>query len=117
MVFSGWQDSEPNRSRFLISNKFRSAITDIRALRGPDIGSDHNLLKINLKVKLRVQTGNKYNEKRIMVNIFQNPKCKKEHAIETNNKFEILENLDDEDNIDNNINEKWENIKNNNQGN
>ena len=27
----------------LISNRFRSAITDIRALRGPDIGSDHNL--------------------------------------------------------------------------
>ena len=26
----------------LISNRFRSAITDITALRGPDIGSDHN---------------------------------------------------------------------------
>jgi len=42
----------------LISNRFRSAITDIRALRGPDIGSDHNLLKINFKVKLRVKAGN-----------------------------------------------------------
>jgi len=30
----------------LISNIFRSAITDIR---GPDIGSDNNLLKINFK--------------------------------------------------------------------
>jgi hypothetical protein len=37
----------------LISNRFRSAITDIRALRGPN----HNLLKINFKVKLRVKTG------------------------------------------------------------
>jgi len=27
---------------------------------GPDIGSDHNLMKINFKVKLRVKTGNKY---------------------------------------------------------
>jgi len=26
--------------------------------------------------------------------------------------FEILENLDDDNSIDNNINEKWENIKN-----
>jgi len=26
----------------LISNRFRSVITDTRALRGPDIGSDHN---------------------------------------------------------------------------
>jgi hypothetical protein len=41
------------------------------------------------------------------VNIFQNPKWKKEYAIEINNRFEILENMDNEDNIDNNINEKW----------
>jgi len=54
----------------LISNRFRRTITDIRALKGPDIGSDHNLLKIHCKVKLRIKTGNKYNEKRKMVNIF-----------------------------------------------
>jgi len=57
-------------------------------------------------VKLRVKTENKYNEKRKMVNIFQNPKWKEEYAIEINNKFKILENLDDKDSIDNNINEK-----------
>ena len=45
----------------LINNIFRSAITNIRTLWGPDIGSDHNLLKINFKVKLRVKTGNKCN--------------------------------------------------------
>jgi len=39
----------------LNSNRFRSAITYIRALRGPDVGSDHNLLKINFKMKLRVK--------------------------------------------------------------
>jgi len=71
----------------LISNRFRSATTDIRALRGPDTGSDHNLPKINFKVKLMVKTGNKYNEKRNMVNIFQNPKWKQEYAIKINNKF------------------------------
>jgi len=90
----------------LISNRFRRAITDIRALRGPDIGSDHNLVKINFKVKLRVKTGNKYNEKRKMVNIFQNTKWKQEYALEINNKFEILENLDEEDCMDNNIDQK-----------
>jgi len=75
-------------------------------LRGPDIGSDHNLLKINVKMKLRVKIGNKYNEKRKMVNIFQNRKWKQEYAIEINNKFEILEKFDNEDSINNNINEK-----------
>ena len=55
----------------LISNRFRSATADIRALRGPDTGSDHNLLKINFKVKrnimrkeklrifFKIQSGNK----------------------------------------------------------
>jgi hypothetical protein len=62
-------------------------------------------------VKLRVQNEKKYNEERKIVNIFQNSKWKQEYAIELNNRFEILENIKDEDNIDNNINEKWENIK------
>ena len=60
-------------------------------------------------MKLRVKTGKKY-EKRKTVNIFQNSKWKQEYAIEIN-KFQILENMEDEDNIDNNINEKWDNIK------
>ena len=80
MVFGRQQDSEPNRSHF-ISNRFRNAITDIRALKGPDTGSDHNLLKINFKVKSRVKIGNIHNEERKMVNIFQNLKWKQEYAI------------------------------------
>jgi hypothetical protein len=48
----------------LISNRFRNAITEFRALRGPDIRSGHNLIKINFEVKLRAKTGYKYNEKR-----------------------------------------------------
>ena len=40
------------------------------------------------------------------MNIFQNSKWKQEYAIEPNNRFEILENMEDEDNLDNNINEK-----------
>jgi len=65
---------------------------------------------MNFKVKLRVKTGNKCDEKRKTVNIFQIPKWKQEYAIEVDNRFEILENLDDEVNIDN-TNEKWENMK------
>ena len=79
----------------LPGNRFRSAITDIRALRGPDTGSDHNLVKINFKVKLRAKTEKKYNEKRKIVNIFQHSKWKQEYAIELN-RFEILENMEDE---------------------
>jgi hypothetical protein len=45
------------------------------------------------------------------VNIFQNPKWKQEYAIEINNNFDILANMDDEDNTDKTIDEKWESIK------
>jgi hypothetical protein len=46
-------------------------------------------------VKLRVQTENKYNEERKMVNTFQNSMWKQEYAIELNNRFEIFENMED----------------------
>ena len=62
-------------------------------------------------MKLRVKTANKYNEKRKIVNIFQNPKWKQEYAIEINNRFEILKNVDLEDNIDYNIDGKFESIE------
>ena len=62
-------------------------------------------------MKLRVKTKNKYTEKRKIANIFQNSKRELEYAIEINNMFEILENMEDEDNSDNNISKKWENIK------
>ena len=72
-----------------------------------DIHTQHILNYHNFVVK----TENKYNEKRKIVNIFQNSKWEQEYAIEINNRFEILENMEDEDNNDNNINEKWGNIK------
>ena len=62
-------------------------------------------------MKLRVKNKNKYNDKRKAANIFQNSKWEQEYAIEINNRFEILENMEDEDNSGNNIIEKWENIK------
>ena len=106
-----WYSADSRTANVLISNRFRSTITYVRALRGPDIGSDHNLLKITFKVKLRVKTKNKYTEKRKIVNIFQNSKWVQEYAMEINNRFEILENMEDEDNSDNSTNEKWESIK------
>ena len=49
------------------------------------------------------------------MNIFQNSKWKQEQAIEIKNRFGILENIEDKDNMDNNINEKGgeKNYKNN----
>ena len=79
----------------MCSARGRRRIRDIRALRGPATSSDNNLLKINFRVKLRGKIEKKYNEKRKIVNIFQNSKWKQEYAIELNNRFEILENMED----------------------
>jgi hypothetical protein len=62
-------------------------------------------------VKLRVKSERKYNEKRKIVSIFQNLKWKQEYAIQLNNRFKILENMEDEGNVHNKKKEKWENIK------
>ena len=59
---------------------------------------------------LRVKTEKKY-ETRKFVNIFQNSMWKQEYALEFDNRFEMLESMEAEDNIDNNNNEKWGNIK------
>jgi hypothetical protein len=69
----------------LIINRFKGAITDIRAPRGPDSVSDHSLLDIKFKEKLRAVSEKKCNEKRKIVDIFQNLKWEKEYAIELNN--------------------------------
>jgi hypothetical protein len=49
-------------------------------------------------VKLSVKTGNKYNEKRKIVNVVQNPKWKQEYAIEINN----IEDQKHKENVSNN---------------
>ena len=38
--------------------------------------------------------------------MFQNSKWEQEYVVEINNRFEILDNMEDEDNSDNSINEK-----------
>ena len=42
-----------------INNKYRSFIQDVRAYRGADIGSDHNLCIAKLKAKLKCKKTNK----------------------------------------------------------
>jgi hypothetical protein len=46
-----------------------------------------------------------------IVNIFQNPKWKQEYAIEINNRFGMLANMDDEEDTDKNIDERLESTK------
>jgi predicted secreted Zn-dependent protease len=93
----------------LICNRSRSAITDIRTLRGPDIGSDHNLLNINFKMKWRVKKLKILEKKNC--EYFSKFKVETRICYKINNRLKILENMVHDDNINNNISDQWENIK------
>ncbi|KAK6478437.1 hypothetical protein HHUSO_G20753 [Huso huso] len=82
---------------FLISSRFRSSLKDVRAMRGPDCGSDHYL--VHAKLQLRLQRAKrkapppaKPNWMRLM-----DPATKREFQIALSNKFAALAQSDDLD--------------------
>ena len=95
----------------LVNNRFRSSITDVRALRGPDIGSDHNLIKVKMKVKLRTRKveDKTQHAKSKTVNEFQSKEWKEKYTAEISNRFETLEDKEGDAII--NIDREWNNIK------
>ena len=92
-----------------ISKKFRRSLLDVRVLRGADVDSDHYLLisDVQLKLKKRVQEQNpriKYNTKAL-----QHRDVLDSFKLELSNKFQTLENLNQEETEDVEIH--WNKIK------
>ncbi len=92
-----------------ISKKFRRSLLDVRVLRGADVDSDHYLLisDVQLKLKKRVQEKNpriKYNTKAL-----QHRDVLDSFKLELSNKFQTLENLNQEETEDVEIH--WNKIK------
>ena len=89
----------------LVNQNKKEAIEDVRSLRGPNIDSDHFLLKTTLKQKLP----NIYKKKPILLTKWnktntQDPSKLRQYRTSLHNK---LKNTPDT----NNINEEWERIK------
>jgi hypothetical protein len=88
-----------------INSKFRSSLMDVRAYRGADVGSDHNLCIGQLKLKLKTAT-KKQLQLRIDSRRLSNSKVQKEFQLELKNRFDELG-----DEREQNIENKWNNIK------
>ncbi|XP_026685664.1 uncharacterized protein LOC103517939 [Diaphorina citri] len=91
----------------LISNRHRSTISDIRAFRGAEIGSDHNLVIATVKAKLRTTQKLKRGYiKKPDLEKLQSPSEVIRYCVEVENRFQALERNDEED-----CNVTWNNIK------
>ena len=64
MTWNSPDDQTKNQiDHICINNKYRSFIQDVRAYKGADIGSDHNLCIAKLKAKLKCRKTNKIAQK------------------------------------------------------
>ena len=92
-----------------ISKRHRSSLLDVRAKRGADIGSDHQLVVAKLRLKLKSQKKVQSGRDRYDVDLLRRDGSgKEEYTLECRNRFSMLELLEEEQ-MD--INEMWSNGK------
>ena len=84
-----------------ISRRWSSSVTDVRAKRGADIGSDHELLLGKLKLKLRKIIRRCERKQPFDIDQFNDNDMKERYAVEVRNAFQILGNLDNSSDIEN----------------
>ena len=75
----------------LINRKWRSSLQDVRVLRGADVGSDHYLIRVKLKLKLRKVKKREQRSPLLDVNKLKDPVIRKTFQLEVKNKFNILQ--------------------------
>jgi hypothetical protein len=91
-----------------IGKKFRRTLQDVKVRRGADVASDHHLLVARLKLKLKKNwTGDVSARQRYNTTILKDPKKKEEFRVKLSNKFQVLQELLEEDTID----EQWQKAK------
>ncbi|KAI5714830.1 hypothetical protein M8J77_006182 [Diaphorina citri] len=84
-------------------------IEDVRSFRGAEIGSDHNLVVIKIRQKIKVHKNNKNTQKiNFDLSLLKNPEVSELFKITTENRFTALESEE----TDMNVEDLWEVIKN-----
>ena len=73
-----------------IRRKFRTSLLDLRAYRGADVGSDHELIIGRIKLKLAKVCKKEGRRKRFDVNLLKIPEKVAEFRLELRNRFEVL---------------------------
>ncbi|XP_061176934.1 craniofacial development protein 2-like [Saccostrea echinata] len=76
----------------LINKRWRGTLQDVRALRGADVGSDHTLVLVKLKLKLRKIKKGEQRSPQVDVSKLKDPTLMKSFQLEVKNRFTILRN-------------------------
>ena len=74
----------------LINNKWRSSLQDVRAYRGAECGSDHNLVVGEIKLKLRKTRKGQTRGKKIDCDKLRDNVIKERFKLELRNRFQLL---------------------------
>lgn len=90
----------------MINKRWRRSVIDARTYRGADINSDHILLRAKIQLKLKA-TRKVQGRRKFAVNKLKQLEVKEAFKLELRNRFSALETMNDENNIDG----KWDNIK------
>jgi len=89
-----------------INGQFKNSIYDVRAYRGADVGSDHNLVVAKTKLKLH-KIGKKPSiSKRYEACKLKVPEINQQFRLELRNRFRVLEDVPN-----NNLEKYWEDFK------
>ena len=91
-----------------INKRFRRSLQDVRVKRGGDVASDHHLLTCKMKIKLKKIPGEMTKRQRFNVNSLKEPGMKEMFKMELTNRFQILEELFEEEAS---VDHQWESIK------
>ena len=91
-----------------IGKKFRRSLQDVRVKRGADVASDHHLVVARLKLKLKKHyTRQTAYNLRFNTSLLQDKAKHEEFKITLTNKFQVLQEMLDEETID----RKWQRMK------
>ncbi|CAH1248758.1 Hypp8389 [Branchiostoma lanceolatum] len=80
----------------MVNKKWQRSLLDVRVYRGADVGSDHHLVVSKIRLKLRATPPTKKRHKVFDTHKLHTPEIKHEFALELRNRFQALENLEDE---------------------
>ena len=93
----------------LVNNRWHSSVLDVRSFRGADCDTEHYLEIAKVREKLAVgkQATQRFDRQRFNLRKLNELEVRKQYQIEITNSFAALENLN------NDVNRTWENIKEN----
>ena len=98
-------DTENQIDHIAISRRWRSSLQDVRKKRGADITSDHHRLVAKIQLKFLSTKRPGIRCRKFNVQFFKDPKVIRNYQISLQNKFEVLQNMNDSDT---DVNTAWE---------